>query len=411
MRILIIQETDWLKRGPHQQHHLAEIMSLRGHEIRVIDYELLWRSESKRGIMARREVFRDVSKIHDNAGVSVVRPPMIKLPLLDNLSILLFHTNEINRQIEEFVPDVIIGFSIINSYLADRAAHRKGIPFVYYWIDVLHRLVPFKPFQPLAKIIEAKVLKTADRVLVINEELRDCVIKMGAPAGKTGVVKAGIDLTKFVPAGRREIVRAQYGLVENDIVLFFMGWLYHFSGLKEVVAELARENHPGVKLLIVGDGDAYTELVQLKEKYNLGDKLILAGRKTYQEIPGFIEAADICLLPAYPNEKIMQDIVPIKMYEYMAMSKPVISTSLPGIKCEFGDSNGVVYVDKPEDVVERAVALIKGDNLDKLGSRARDFAQKNSWDKVTDELESILEEVSGGNNLRPLISDSGLPKQ
>ena len=40
MKILLIQETDWIKRGPHQQHHLMERLALKGHEIVVIDYEI-----------------------------------------------------------------------------------------------------------------------------------------------------------------------------------------------------------------------------------------------------------------------------------------------------------------------------------------------------------------------------------
>jgi hypothetical protein len=36
-----------------------------------------------------------------------------------------------------------------------------------------------------------------------------------------------------------------------------MGWLYQFSGLKEVAPQLARKDNPNLKLLIVGEGDAY----------------------------------------------------------------------------------------------------------------------------------------------------------
>ena len=42
MKILLVQESDWLKRNPHQQHHLMERLSLRGHEIVVIDYDIDW---------------------------------------------------------------------------------------------------------------------------------------------------------------------------------------------------------------------------------------------------------------------------------------------------------------------------------------------------------------------------------
>jgi len=47
MKILIIQDTDWIRRNPIQHTHLAERLAKRGHEIRVIDYEILWkRTES-----------------------------------------------------------------------------------------------------------------------------------------------------------------------------------------------------------------------------------------------------------------------------------------------------------------------------------------------------------------------------
>ena len=41
MRILVVQESDWIVMGPHQSHHLMERLSERGHEVRVIDYEIL----------------------------------------------------------------------------------------------------------------------------------------------------------------------------------------------------------------------------------------------------------------------------------------------------------------------------------------------------------------------------------
>ena len=48
MKILLVQESDWLKRNPHQQHHLMERLSLRGHEITVIDYNIDWKKESEK---------------------------------------------------------------------------------------------------------------------------------------------------------------------------------------------------------------------------------------------------------------------------------------------------------------------------------------------------------------------------
>lgn len=393
MRILFTQETDWLKRNPLQQHHLAEMLSLRGHEIRVIDYELLWKTQGRKELYSKREVFNNVSKIYSGAKITVIRPGILKIPGLDYVSLIISHRKEIYRQIKDFSPDVIIGFGILNSYLAVKAATKNNIPFIYHWLDVLHWLIPFKPFQPMGKMIESKVLKQADKVLAVSDRLKDFVTKLGASPQRIEILNPGISLRQFSPAISGAAIRKQYGIKEGDIVLFFMGWLYNFSGLKEVALELATTRSNNLKLLIVGEGDAFNELQQIREKYDLRDRLILTGKKPYQEIPVFIAVSDICLLPAYPTEKIMQDGLPAKMYEYMAMRKPVIVTRLPGVMKEFGEGNGVVYIDKPEGVVVKAMELVQNGIVEKLGLKARSFVEKYSWDNITDEFEKILEEA------------------
>ncbi|MGA8849146.1 MAG: glycosyltransferase family 4 protein [Dehalococcoidia bacterium] len=393
MKILLVQDTDWLLRGPHQQHHLMERLSLKGHEIRVIDYEFLWRTQGKKELRSKRQVFDNVARFYDGAKVMLVRPGIIKIPWLDYVSSLFSYRKEIHRQIKDFSPDVIIGFGILSTYLAMRAAKKNNISFVYYWIDVLHRLIPFKPFHPIAKSLESKTLRQADKVLVINEKLKDYVKELGASPERTQILGAGIDIERFDPVSKGDTVRQHYGLTEKDIVLFFMGWLYQFSGLKEVASQLARIDNLHLKLLIVGEGDAYEALQQIREKHNLKDRIILTGKKPYQEIPEFIAASSICLLPAYTDEKIMRDIVPIKMYEYMAMKKPVIATKLPGIMREFGENNGVAYVDKPEEAVTKAMELIQSGTIEELGQKARSFVEGYSWQSITDEFEKILKEA------------------
>jgi glycosyltransferase involved in cell wall biosynthesis len=390
MKILITQETDWLKRNPAQQHHLAELMSLRGHRVRVIDYEILWRDSADKHLLSHRQIFENVAKIHNGAGVTVVRPGMIRFPWLDYLSFALTQRSEVHRQIKEFSPDVIVGFGILNSLWAVNAARKADIPFIYYWIDVLHLLTPHKVLRPLSLAIERMALKRSDMVLVINELLKELVVRLGVKEPRTVVLRAGIDDKQFSPAAGDEFIKKQYGLSGEDIVLFFMGWLYRFSGLKEVARQLADNPNPHLKLLIVGEGDLYNELERIQKDFNLQDRLILAGRKDYAKIPAFISLADICLLPAYPDEKIMQDIVPIKLYEYMAMQKPVIATRLPGVSKEFGEGNGIVYVDRPEDVMPKALELVERGDLHGLGLKAREFATKNSWQQIADEFEQIL---------------------
>jgi len=390
MKILAVQESDWFERGPLQQHHLFEKMSLQQNFIKVIDYELLWSQKNDRPLYSKRTVFESVSRIYKNSSVEIIRPGIIKIPILDYISLLFTRWNEIRKQIREFNPDVVIGFFMLNAVIGLYLAKRNKIPFIYYWIDVYHTQVPYKLFRPVGQLIEMIVLKNSDQVMVINDQLKNYVVKLGASAASTFVVKGTVDSTKFsLDQEIRISIRKKYNFKDDDIVLFFVGVLYTFTGLKEVASQLV-QMPANYKLLIVGEGDIFNDLKELRDSLGLQDRLILTGKRPYEEVPGFISVADICILPADAKEKIMQEIVPIKMYEYMALSKPVISTKLPGVMREFGEDNGVVYAEDAESVLTQAITLIDNNQLSELGRRARQFVERNSWDNITDEFEEHL---------------------
>lgn len=393
MKILIVQDTDWIKRNPYQHTHLAERMAQRGHEIRVIDYEILWPTDGNKELFSKREVFQ-VSRVIEDVSLTVIRPGILKIPVLDYVSMLFTYKKEIDDQIREFKPDIVFGNDILTTYLAFRAAKKNNIPTIFYSIDIDYRLIPFRFLQQIGKIVESKNIKSADMVLSINERLREYTIRMGALRDKTHVIRAGIDSTRFNPNIDGSEIREKYGINKSDKVLFFMGWLYHFSGLKEVAIELSKikDEKKDLKLLIVGDGDAFEDLKKIREDYGIEKQLILTGKQPYESIPKFIASADICLLPAHVND-IMRDIVPIKFYEYMAMGKPVITTKLPGVMKEFGYNNGIIYVDRPEDVLKKAIEFSENGKARTEGLKSRRFVEKLSWDSISDEFEKVLERL------------------
>lgn len=386
MKILVVQESDWIKRNPHQQHHLMERLSMRGHEIRIIDHPINWKEDNN--YYTKRDVVEGYYKIHPEANLQVIRPSILKLPYLNYVHLLLAHRNEIKYQIKEFKPDVVIGFGIMNTYIASAIAQKEKIPFIYYWIDVLHKLIPEKMFHSLGKYMEIATIKKSAKVITINHKLKEYVTNLGAQ--NTEVIGAGIDFQKFDHNLNSIEIRQKLGVLNEDILLFFMGYLYHFAGLKEVAMELNNSKYENVKLLIVGEGDAYSDLTDIIKEYNLENKVFLVGHKKYEEIPNYVAASNICILPAYPDEIIMQDIVPIKIYEYMAMGKPVISTILPGIMKEFGNENGILYVNEPSIVPQKAL------NIDvKLeGNKAINFAKNCDWNEITNNFEECLYEIT-----------------
>jgi glycosyltransferase involved in cell wall biosynthesis len=365
-------------------------MSLRGHEIRVIDYEINWKTNNNPGLTVKREIFKGVHKIHDEARVDVVRPSFIKITVLNYLSWVWTNYREINRQIKEYQPDVIIAFGLLNAYIASKAAKKHKIPFVYYLIDVLYNLIPEKPLQSFGKKVKKSTIKNSDMVITINKTLAEFAINMGADKEKTMVIDAGIDLDNFNPETvDGSHIREEYGVKDDEFLLFFMGWIYHFSGVKEVARELGKGSNKNIKLMVVGDGDAYDDLVDIQKEYGMENQLILTGKQPYDRIPEFIASSDVCILPAYPDEIIMKDIVPIKFYEYMAMEKPVITTKLNGVIAEFGDDKGILYVDKPEDVVELSSKI----DTKELGGKALQFVKGNDWNTITDTFEETLKKL------------------
>jgi glycosyltransferase involved in cell wall biosynthesis len=153
------------------------------------------------------------------------------------------------------------------------------------------------------------------------------------------------------------------------------------------------ENTPKIRLLVIGRGDLYEQLLKLKEN-GLEHRLILIDWQPYEKVPEFVAAADICLLPAYNNE-IMRDIVPIKMYEYTACGKPIIATKLLGILKEFGEDNNVVYVNRPEEVLSKAIELSKDtENKKRIKLKASQFGLDHSWKNITDQFETTLKQLS-----------------
>jgi glycosyltransferase involved in cell wall biosynthesis len=386
MKILVVQESDWIKRGPHQQHHLMERLSLRGHEIRVIDYPILWR-EDEAGLFSKSEFISGISKYYPGSSVDVIRPPLIRLPFFDMLSIPLFHPHHIIKQVKTFKPDIIIGFGIFNALFANVIARYYAIPFVYYLIDSLHTLIEEKPYRIIAKFLEQTTLRISDNILTINQALKDYTITMGANPKSVSVIPAGIDIEKYQNSKSRVMIRSKYKIKSEDTVLFFMGWLYSFSGLSEVADSIISETmNTSFKLMIVGDGDLFNSLSELA---NSDERIILTGKVDYSEIPVLLSAADICILPAY-NNKIMSNIVPIKLYEYMASSKPIISTLLKGVFQEFGEDSGIIYVNTPNEVLDKAKELVQANRISDLGVSSLNYAKNYEWDSLTNIFHDYL---------------------
>lgn len=391
MNVVVVQETDWLRRGPHQQHHLFERLSRRGHEVTVLDYPILrphWPAEP---FVAKRQEHANAARIYPDARIRLVTPGTLSPAPLARPTSVLSHHAELVRLFRSRPPDVVVSYALSTGLPALRLARRHAVPYVFHVIDALHAIVPSRALQPVARAVERRLFAAADEVIVINDHLRDYAVRMGADPAHARVLRTGVDLQRFDPAADGTPERAALGIAPDDTVLFFMGWLYDFSGLL-AVADALRSAPPGVRLLVAGDGDLYDTLCALRDS-TLGERLIMAGRVPYERIPGLLAAADVPLLP-FERVPATEHIVPIKLYEYMAGGKPVVASPLPGVRRDIGEGNGVVYAPAAEQVQAALDAL---PHAAELGARARAFVEAHcDWETITDEFEAILLRHAGG---------------
>ena len=71
MRILLVQDAEWRKKGRHHQHHLMELLSLRGHKIVVVGFDQLWRNE-KGGLISSKETAYNVSRFYKGSDITFI---------------------------------------------------------------------------------------------------------------------------------------------------------------------------------------------------------------------------------------------------------------------------------------------------------------------------------------------------
>ncbi len=406
MNILFIHEVEWIKKVVYDIHHLAESLSLSGHNVFAIDYANRWTRNKcfDFGSLKTTEV-NNISRAFPNASVSLKRPGFIKIPGISRISASITHYFAIKKTIEEESIDVIILYSAPTNGLQTICLAKKyGIPVVFRSIDTLSELVPYSLLRYPTKIIEKIVYSNVDMILSITHSLSDYVVNMGADRDKVDLLPLMVDLNLFHPLPDTKELRQKYGFNDNDKIIVYTGGLYDFSGLDKIIDNFAKilDQIPEAKLIIVGDGNQRTNLQALIDKLGLGKHVIMTGVQPYESMPEYINIADICVNPFILTEAT-RDIFPSKTIQYLACSKAVIATPLPGMLAIIpGKQQGVVYAESENEMIKELVSLLKSpSNRERLGIAGLKYVrQVNSFDSIVKQLEHKLVEVISDKHSR-----------
>jgi len=260
-------------------------------------------------------------------------------------SVLLRAAGEESQRLQ---PDFVYQRYALNDLSGVMLRDRLNVPLVLefngseVWAQ-RHWGEPLR-FEALALHIERACLRQADLVVVVSQPLVEQAVSLGAERARVLFYPNGIDPVVFDPArfgaDDRLEARRQLGVPSDAILLTFVGTFGAWHGTDVLAAAIRRliDEDRGwlerrrVHFLYVGDG-ALAPRVRATLGSGLGAPFVtLAGIRPQAETPRTLAVSDILLSPHTPNPDGTPFFgSPTKLFEYMAMAKPIVASDLDQI--------------------------------------------------------------------------------
>jgi len=132
------------------------------------------------------------------------------------------------------------------------------------------------------------------------------------------------------------------------------------------------KSYPQYSIVLVGP-----KLVDIREILNL-ENIHILGEKDHSKLPSYINTFSVCIIPYY-IDKFTKTVFPTKIFEYLALGKPVISTALPEIQ-KFQDFDNIVEIAiDADEFIEKIKLYIDNDSIE-LKMKRMEIAKNNTWD-------------------------------
>ena len=287
---------------------------------------------------------------------------------------------------------IFVRDSIIDGLLALYIKRRYNVPFVFEMSNPIEqRWESYKFHHPKHKYfwyfiskVEAyltiRILRNADLVLPSSKwVVDDLATKKVIEKSKMMPYPNGVDPNRFSNANGEEI-RKRYGLNDSKVVVY-VGVIGVFRKLDVLIRALLKIKKSGrdVKLLMVGDGTDKTNLEKLANELGIKNDVIFTGQVYSHEVPNFIAAADIGVSAVQPLD-IYKLGAAIKLYEYMAMGKPVVANEeLLGHKEVIEKSEGGILVKfEDESFADGIIRLLNNpEGAKEMGKKAHEWVMRN----------------------------------
>ena len=260
-------------------------------------------------------------------------------------------------------------------------ARWKGIPHLYD----MHSSLPQQLhnfgytrsalLKRLFERAEDAMIEGSRVVVTICQELQDAVVAGGA--GERAFLienvmggDVGESLTPQAAAAHGD-VRARLGLEPSQPLVLYTGTFEPYQGLDLLADTAARlgSTHPTARVVVVGGEPSQVEHAR-QQAAKRGSPMLFTGQRPPEEIPGFVQAADILVSP-----RISGTNTPLKIYSYMRSGRPIVATNLRTHTQVLDDQMALLVPPDPDAFADAVRRLIdRPDERTRLADAARTFA-------------------------------------
>ena len=235
------------------------------------------------------------------------------------------------------------------------------------------------------------------KILTCSNFIKDRVSSIQS-SSKVHTLYNAIDVKVFSSRKKQQIIRTNIGLSEEDFVIIYYGRINKDKGVSELIdAMLMLHDMPNIKLMIIGstffanatNEDEFVQSIKEKAK-KIEKRIVFTGFIPYNQVPNYLQLADIAVLPSMWDEPFGLTIV-----EALAAGLPLITTQSGGIPeiCE-----GVAIIVERENIVNNLTTSIlylyehpeKRKEMAAAGiERAKLFDKESYAENFFDALESL----------------------
>lgn len=290
------------------------------------------------------------------------------------------------REIREFEPHIIhyipgaspLSFAITKAL---KLFSTKTRTIMFTMLHPFHS--PFHGFYYLFSCLIKRIIPfmKTDLVVVQSEDTEKVFKKLVCKV--KFMVCSGVDVKRFVPVSekRREELRGKYGIDNEKFVVLHVGSIRKWRNV-EMLKELQNHN-AGTQVVVVGR-------TSTKFERGVALKLEKAGCKIIKEyVPKIEEIYALSDCYVFPTIDPVGSIdVPLSVLEAMACNLPVISTKFGGLPRIFKEGDGLIFIEKEEDL-HKAIEAIKNC----INVETREKVLSYSWENVAKRLGEIYEEL------------------